>query len=136
MGRLRGSCPQGVGDFYTDPQIHSYDGQGFGFGNMGRRGIDRFLATHRCNDVCRAVGLPAIQPPAAPQGLGHTAHGTGQGSRPPNVCLPGGPPPPRNGVFMGNPVGLFPQPEGTTQDGEPLIVWRLSVRVAWLVPHV
>eukprot|EP00668_Euglena_longa_P043870 GGOE01058406.1.p1 GENE.GGOE01058406.1~~GGOE01058406.1.p1 ORF type:complete len:440 (+),score=112.98 GGOE01058406.1:80-1321(+) len=53
---------QGVGDFYTDPQIHSFDGRGFGFGNMGSRGIDRFLATHRCNDVCRVLGLPAIQP--------------------------------------------------------------------------
>lgn len=27
--------PQGVADFYTDPQIHSEDGQGFGSGNTG-----------------------------------------------------------------------------------------------------
>jgi hypothetical protein len=25
---------QGVGSFYTDPQIHSRDGEGFGMGNM------------------------------------------------------------------------------------------------------
>ena len=27
---------QGVGNFYTDPQIHSFDGCGFGAGNLGQ----------------------------------------------------------------------------------------------------
>ena len=48
---------QGVGDFYTDPQIHSSDGKGFGLGNLGARGIARFKSTHRCNCVCRQLGL-------------------------------------------------------------------------------
>eukprot|EP00997_Jenningsia_sp_PLL12_P002800 NODE_1497_length_1145_cov_92.618613_g1219_i0.p1 GENE.NODE_1497_length_1145_cov_92.618613_g1219_i0~~NODE_1497_length_1145_cov_92.618613_g1219_i0.p1 ORF type:complete len:250 (-),score=53.53 NODE_1497_length_1145_cov_92.618613_g1219_i0:56-805(-) len=48
---------QGVGDMYTDPQIHTADGQGFGIGNIGQEGIDRFLDTHHCNPVCRALGL-------------------------------------------------------------------------------
>jgi len=30
---------QGVGDLYTDPQIHSADGKGFGNGNMGNFGM-------------------------------------------------------------------------------------------------
>ncbi len=51
---------QGVGDCYTDPQIHSMDGVGFGKGNMGVRGFDKFLSTHRCNAVCRYLKLPLI----------------------------------------------------------------------------
>ncbi len=39
-------------DFYTDPQIHSRDGKGFGLGNMGTRGMLRFFETHRCNNIC------------------------------------------------------------------------------------
>ncbi|EKX46110.1 hypothetical protein GUITHDRAFT_70870 [Guillardia theta CCMP2712] len=38
---------QGVGDYYTDPQIHSIDGEGFGSGNMGPEGIRRFFLTHK-----------------------------------------------------------------------------------------
>jgi elongation factor 2 kinase len=49
---------QGVGDLYTDPQIHSYDEDAFGKGNMGKRGIDKFLSTHRCNPICRYFRLP------------------------------------------------------------------------------
>jgi hypothetical protein len=51
---------QGVGDLYTDPQIHSLDGLGFGKGNMGERGFDKFLSTHRCNAICRYLKLPSI----------------------------------------------------------------------------
>ena len=29
---------QGVGDLYTDPQMHTVDGKGCGKGNMGKRG--------------------------------------------------------------------------------------------------
>jgi hypothetical protein len=29
---------QGVGDLYTDPQIHTLDGQGYGDGNLALRG--------------------------------------------------------------------------------------------------
>lgn len=32
--------------------MHSADGKGFGKGNMGQRGIDKFLAKHRCNAIC------------------------------------------------------------------------------------
>jgi hypothetical protein len=40
-----------------DPQIHSVDGTGFGKGNMGKRGIDKFLSTHRCNAICAFVAV-------------------------------------------------------------------------------
>eukprot|EP01012_Entosiphon_sulcatum_P023515 TRINITY_DN2857_c0_g1_i2.p1 TRINITY_DN2857_c0_g1~~TRINITY_DN2857_c0_g1_i2.p1 ORF type:complete len:583 (+),score=121.16 TRINITY_DN2857_c0_g1_i2:50-1798(+) len=48
---------QGVGDVYTDPQIHTSDGRGFGKGNMGMEGINKFFSTHRCNDICRYLRL-------------------------------------------------------------------------------
>ena len=42
---------QGVGgSLFTDPQIHSATGT-YGDGNLGRRGIQSFLSTHRCNEV-------------------------------------------------------------------------------------
>jgi len=51
---------QGVGDMYTDPQVHSADGQGFGKGNLGQAGIDKFLKSHHCNAICRYLKLPSI----------------------------------------------------------------------------
>ena len=48
---------QGVGDLFTDPQVHTRDGAGFGVGNGGPRGIALFFATHRCNRICGAMGL-------------------------------------------------------------------------------
>ncbi|RHY66351.1 hypothetical protein DYB30_002931 [Aphanomyces astaci] len=38
---------QGVNDSYTDPQIHTADGRGFGIGNLGTRGMETFLQSHR-----------------------------------------------------------------------------------------
>ena len=51
---------QGVGDVWTDPQIHSRDGVGFGKGNMGERGVEKFIASHRCNAICRYLKLPNL----------------------------------------------------------------------------
>jgi len=48
---------QGVGDLYTDPQVHTITGQGYGLGNWGREGMATFFATHQCNSVCRYLGL-------------------------------------------------------------------------------
>jgi elongation factor 2 kinase len=58
---------QGVADMYTDPQIHTVAGDDkherpFGKGNLGQRGIDQFLKTHRCNPICRYLRLPPINP--------------------------------------------------------------------------
>lgn len=50
---------QGVpGGAYTDPQVHSWDGNGFGAGNNGRQGMERFLASFSYNLLCEALQLP------------------------------------------------------------------------------
>eukprot|EP00667_Euglena_gracilis_P011638 EG_transcript_11906 len=49
---------QGVGDVYTDPQIHTRTGHDFGPGNCGAEGIQRFFSTHVCNPVCHFLKLP------------------------------------------------------------------------------
>eukprot|EP00762_Andalucia_godoyi_P005246 ANDGO_06702.mRNA.1 Alpha-protein kinase 1 len=51
---------QGEGDLYTDPQIHSMTGHGFGDGNLGPRGILAFLKTHECNSICDGLSLPKV----------------------------------------------------------------------------
>eukprot|EP00123_Amoebidium_parasiticum_P003471 comp14778_c0_seq1/m.11203 comp14778_c0_seq1/g.11203 ORF comp14778_c0_seq1/g.11203 comp14778_c0_seq1/m.11203 type:complete len:457 (-) comp14778_c0_seq1:221-1591(-) len=51
---------QGVADVYTDPQLHTIDGWGFGKGNLGVRGFDRFLQSHRCNAICHYLRLPGV----------------------------------------------------------------------------
>lgn len=48
---------QGVGDLYTDPQLHTLDGEGYGEGNLGLRGMALFFRTHECNALCRRLGL-------------------------------------------------------------------------------
>lgn len=42
--------------FLTDPSIHSIDKR-FGSTDLGIKGIKDFLGKHKCNDVCRALGL-------------------------------------------------------------------------------
>ncbi|GAM17121.1 hypothetical protein SAMD00019534_002960 [Acytostelium subglobosum LB1] len=51
---------QGVNDFYTDPQIHTKNGQGFGEGNLGETGFHKFLQSHKCNAVCDFLKLQQI----------------------------------------------------------------------------
>ncbi|CAJ1027270.1 Alpha-kinase family, putative [Leishmania shawi] len=75
---------QGVDDYYTDPQILSPDGEGYGRGNLGKEGIRRFLESHKCNGVCRAVGLPPLHrnskgviTPLASSGSGRSSAGPG-----------------------------------------------------------
>lgn len=53
---------QGVNDIYTDPQMHTVAGDNFGDGNFGMRGVLRFCQTHQCNNICRYLGLPPINP--------------------------------------------------------------------------
>ncbi|KAF2070768.1 hypothetical protein CYY_007916 [Polysphondylium violaceum] len=48
---------QGVNDFYTDPQIHTKNGEGFGEGNLGETGFHKFVQTHKCNPVCDFLKL-------------------------------------------------------------------------------
>jgi len=49
---------QGVGDLYTDPQVHSVDVCKYcGDANLRLRGIAYFFASHKCNAICRALKL-------------------------------------------------------------------------------
>jgi hypothetical protein len=51
---------QGVNDFYTDPQIHTKSGKGFGEGNLGQTGINQFIKTHACNPLCSFLKLESL----------------------------------------------------------------------------
>ena len=58
---------QGVGDLYTDPQIHTIANlKGIttvfgGKGNMGAIGLERFIESHRCNPICKYLRLPPVK---------------------------------------------------------------------------
>jgi hypothetical protein len=65
-GRMLVADLQGVCDFFTDPQIVTTDGKKFGMGNMGLQGIQKWRASHKCNDVCRTKGLAPLDANGVP----------------------------------------------------------------------
>jgi len=59
---------QGVNPTFTDPQIHARNRSLFSLGNQGEVGFVKFFDTHRCNEICRLLGLtmPSFGPPRVP----------------------------------------------------------------------
>jgi len=52
---------QGVGDLYTDPQMHTEESMpSLGKGNLGTRGFQKFMQTHSCNAICSYLKLPPV----------------------------------------------------------------------------
>lgn len=53
---------QGVGNLWTDPQVHCVDKpKEFGVGNLGLAGIAKFFKTYRFNPLCEWIGLVPFQ---------------------------------------------------------------------------
>jgi hypothetical protein len=68
---------QGVGDFYTDPQLHTADGEGYGRGNLGKEGMQMFFRHHHCNSICQFLNLPPSVTALFPMPKGDRIDGDG-----------------------------------------------------------
>ena len=53
----------GAGETFTDPAVVSVDVGRFGYTDTGLKGIRDFFKNHKCNEVCRALGLTPVHGP-------------------------------------------------------------------------
>ena len=51
----------GVGDLYTDPQMHTVDQREYGEANLGTKGMALFFSSHICNPICAAMGESCVE---------------------------------------------------------------------------
>ena len=51
----------GVGDLYTDPQMHTVDQKEYGEANLGTKGMALFFSSHICNPICAAMGENCVE---------------------------------------------------------------------------
>lgn len=83
---------QGVAGTYTDPQIHTVTGKGFGTGNLGMTGIRAFLLRHQCNAICtQCCKLPPINSKTLSESPGASAKFSGYDAAAAAAVLPAPP---------------------------------------------
>lgn len=70
---------QGIDDLYTDPQIHTLDGIGYGSGNLGVAGMALFFSTHHFTPLSADLGLRRFElsPALADRAARHHFAGSG-----------------------------------------------------------
>eukprot|EP00731_Ephydatia_muelleri_P038018 Em0630g4a len=76
---------QGVGDLYTDPQMHTTNlDKDYGDGNLGPKGMALFFSSHFCSSLCGKLGLTQFD--LSPKELGKLKAGRTSGS-PATTCI-------------------------------------------------